>query len=459
MNLKSPMKSKFQIKGILNYFKKKKNVNLLIGGLLFISGIIACAPGIIHLYNSIIQVGLSIFTVDTLMADLAYSALLILPSFALFSIAYMLWEAHSLGWKLSTATCGLTLFLAATRYINIEFALAIGALSGLAAIMENQNRRKAKNKLKDSPVITENLAKFGLRLSAIICMTILVGMIVYITARGSLYISLSFFSNTHWSWVQAFEVFSGRSKTMGGVLSQAIGTLLVVAVCEFVAIPLGLGAAIYLSEYTSQNKLTSVIRFFIETLAGIPSIVLGVVGAALFVIQLQMGLGLWACGLSLAFMILPWNIRIAEEAMKSVQRSYREAAFALGATQWQTVRNVVLFAALPGIITGILLGVGAAMGETMVMFYTAGPSAVGLPSLSKLLSLHTGEIPNLTTFIWLAPQYLNLNPAVYGQASNFPFDSYAVSYAAAFVLIVIYLAICIVALYARNYLNKKITGK
>ena len=206
----------------------------------------------------------------------------------------------------------------------------------------------------------------------------------------------------------------------------------------------------------SQNKITSIIRFFIETLAGVPSVIIGLVGLAVFVEALHWGMSLYGAGISLAFMILPWNIRIAEEALKSVPGSYREAAFALGATKWQTVRRAVLFAALPGTITGILLGVGAALGETIVVGMTGGFPPVG-PQVLKLsqITAFNHSIPTLTVFIWQAPTLL-----MFGQGgTNIVFKMYGVAIAAAFVLIVIYLAICTIALVARNYLTKKITGK
>jgi phosphate transport system permease protein len=339
----------------------------------------------------------------------------------------------------------------------------IGVLSGLAGMLEIHSRKRAVSELKDSATITENLAKFGLRLSGIVCISILVGMIVYTAARASPYISWDFLTNANWSWANAGRVLNGVSSgSMGGVLGYAIGSLLLVAFCEFIAIPLGLGAAIYLAEYSSQNKLTGLVRFFIETLAGIPSVVIGLVGFAVFVVgSLHWGNSLVGGGLSLAFMILPWNIRIAEESMRSVPTSYREAAFALGATQWQTVRRAVLFPALPGIITGVLLGVGAALGETIVVAMTAGDAPMGpqvLLSLSQVFSFHT-IIPSLTVFIWRAPLLLALNTGVSGSTTNIVFKMYGVALAGSFVLIVIYLVICAVALLARNYLNKKITGK
>jgi phosphate transport system permease protein len=451
------------ITGIYGYFKKKKKEKLLAGNLLFVSGIIASSFGVIHLFNALSSDGFALSTLSGLIADTTYSLLLMLPSLALFCIGYTLWEAHSLGWKLSIATCGVAVALAAANYVNAELALAIGILSGLAGMLEIESRKRTANELKDSPTVTENLAKFGLRLSGMVCMSILVGMIVYTTVRASPYISWDFLTDTNWSWANAGRVLNGVSSgSMGGVLGYAIGSLLLVAFCEFIAIPLGLGAAIYLAEYSSQNKLTSIVRFFIETLAGIPSVVIGLVGFAVFVVgTLHWGNSLVGGGLSLAFMILPWNIRIAEEAMRSVPSSYREAAFALGATQWQTVRRAVLFPALPGIITGVLLGVGAALGETIVVAMTAGDAPMGpqvLLNVSQIFSFHT-NIPTLTVFIWRAPLLLALNTGASGSTTNIVFKMYGVALAGSFVLVVIYLAICALALLARNYLNKKITGK
>jgi phosphate transport system permease protein len=454
MNLKS------KITGIYSYFRKKKKENLLIGSLLFLSGIIAGAPGVIHLFNALSSDGFAISTFNNLIADTIYSLLLILPSLILFSIGYVLLEAHSLGWKLSITTCGVAVLLGGAKYLNVELALAIGVLSGLAAMLEILSRKKTEGRQKDSPITTENLAKFGLHFSGIVCICILIGMIVYTAVRASPYISWGFLTNANWSWANAAGILNGVSSgSIGGVLGYAIGSLLLVAFCELIAFPLGLGAAIYLAEYSSRNKLTSFVRFFIETLAGIPSVIIGLVGYAFFVVGIaHLGASLVGGGLSLAFMVLPWNIRIAEEAMKSVPASYREASFALGATQWQTVRKAVLLAAAPGIITGVLLGVGAALGETIVVAMTAGDAPTGpqvLPTISQIFSLHT-QIPTLTVFIWRAPYLLSMTPAV---STDIVFKMYSVALAGSFVLIMIYLVICAVALMARNYLNKKLMGK
>jgi phosphate transport system permease protein len=132
------------------------------------------------------------------------------------------------------------------------------------------------------------------------------------------------------------------------------------------------GTAIYLTEYTRENLATRVIRFGVDCLAGIPSIIFGLFGFVLFVVALGFGWSIAAGALSLAFMVLPTIIRTSEEAIRAVPQSYRECAQALGATKWQIVTRVVLPSALPGITTGLILGVGRAVSETAVVIFTAG---------------------------------------------------------------------------------------
>jgi phosphate transport system permease protein len=451
-----------KITDIYGYFRTKNKTILLTGSLLFLAGTIACLPGVLHLFNCLSEDGFTIIMFDQIVADTAYSILMILPSVILFSIGYMLWESHALAWKLSYITSIAVIILAVTNNLNIELALAIAALSGLAATLQLQNLKTSSSKHKDSPAITEKLAKIALFIASMMATAILIGMIVYMAVRASPYLSWDFITNLNWSWNNAAKILNGAaSGSMGGVLGYTIGSLLLVSFCELIAIPLGLGAAIYLAEYATQNKLTNIVRFFIETLAGVPSVIIALVGYGFFVLgTAHWGYSLFGGGLALAFMILPWNIRIAEEALKSVPNSYREAAFALGATQWQTVRGAVLFAALPGIITGILLGVGAALGETIVVAMTAGVVPEGpqvLPAITKSFPFYQ-NIPTLTVFIWKAPLLLTFNTGVSGTATNIVFKMYSVTLAAAFVLVIIYLAICAIALILRNHLTKKIMG-
>ncbi len=442
-----------------NYFKKKSKKKLFTSILLFFSGILAAYPGVIKLFSSFSTDGFTTLSFNALVADTAVSILMIiLPVVAFFFIGYMILENHSLGWKLSFAISAIAVVLGVTNFLNIEWALSIGILSALAGTIDIRDIRRIAKGEKDSPTVTENLAKVGLGMSGALCISVLFGMLLYIVVRAVPYFTWSFLTNTNWLWQRAGFVLNGvQSGSLGGISGYTIGSLLIVFVCELIAIPLGLGAAIYMAEYATQNKFTDIIRFFIETLAGVPSVVIGLIGLAVFVDGgLKIGYSLIGGGLSLAFMILPWNIRVAEEAIKAVPAAYREASFALGATKWQTVRLAVLFAALPGVITGILLGGGAALGETVVVWLTAGDAVnVSNFNLSQLFNLHQA-IPTLTVFIWRAPTLLSVGAGLAKSGSLYNY--YSVAFAAALVLIAIYLAICFLALILRNYLNKKIRG-
>ena len=446
------MSSNFRKIRIFEYFRKKEKRCLAICSFLFISGVIAALPGAIHLIGAASKDGFTLVSSSSLIADCAISLLMMTPILVFFAIAYLMLENHSMGWKLSYAAGAIALLLGLSGNFNVGLALSISILCFFAATLMLQNMRGSKTS-KDLPIVTENLAKFGIRISGLVCVVILLGILVYIGIRAAPYLSWNFMTSPSWTWKTAAFVLNGeKTGSMGGIAGYAVGSLILVFVCEIIAVPLGLGAAIYMSEYARQDKLTSFIRFFIETLAGIPSVIIGLVGLAIFVFGgFKLGLSVVGGGLSLAFMTLPWNVRVVEEAIKAVPASYREASFALGATKWQTVRRAVLFAALPGIITGVLLGFGAALGETIVVAMTAGdapPVVTGLPTVG----VHQA-IPTLTVFIWRAPTLLTI-----GANHESIFNMYGVAFAAAFVLIIMYLAVCVLALIARNYLSNKIKG-
>ena len=160
----------------------------------------------------------------------------------------------------------------------------------------------------------------------------------------------------------------------GGIFPAITGTLCLVAVAILTAAPIGVGAAVYLTEYAPDNAVTHIITFGVECLAGIPSIVIGLFGYAFLVVYLGFGFSILSGGLALMFMILPWTVRASEEAIKTVPGGLKEGSLALGATKWQTIRQVVIPNALPGITTGVILGTGKAIGETAVIMYTAGSS-------------------------------------------------------------------------------------
>jgi phosphate transport system permease protein len=165
----------------------------------------------------------------------------------------------------------------------------------------------------------------------------------------------------------------------GGIFPTIVGTVAVGALALLIAAPLGVGTAIYLTEYTAEGRLTRAIRFGTESLAGVPSIIFGLFGFIFFVTALHMGWSVLAGGLTLALMVLPTIIRVAEEAIRTVPRSYRDVSFSLGATRWQVVTTAVLPSALPGIATGIILGFGRAVSETAVVIFTAG-TALNMPT-------------------------------------------------------------------------------
>jgi phosphate transport system permease protein len=143
--------------------------------------------------------------------------------------------------------------------------------------------------------------------------------------------------------------------------------------------PLGIGAAIYLAEYAPDNRFTHLIRYSVELLAGVPSIVFGLFGFAIFVLALHFNYSILSGALTLACLLLPFLVRSTEEAMRVVPQSQREAALALGATRWQTVAHVIMPAALPGIVTGIILCIGGVVAESACLYVTMGGSA-GMPT-------------------------------------------------------------------------------
>jgi phosphate transport system permease protein len=204
--------------------------------------------------------------------------------------------------------------------------------------------------------------------SASIAILILTFILGYILIRGIGVVNLSFLLGS--------PRLSGAE---GGVLPAIVGTFCLMVVAMLSAVPIGIGAAIYLAEYAPKSVMTGIITFGVECLAGVPSIVIGLFGYAFLVIYLGFGFSIISGGLALMFMVLPWIVRVSEESIKAVPMGIREGSFALGATKWQTMWRVVLPGAVPGIMTGVILGVGKAIGETAVIMFTAGSSLL-MPS-------------------------------------------------------------------------------
>ena len=157
-----------------------------------------------------------------------------------------------------------------------------------------------------------------------------------------------------------------------GILPNILNTLYIIMVAMAIVLPLGVGAAIYLTEYASNRKVVALIEFATETLTGIPSIIFGLVGMLFFVQKLGLAPGILAGGLTLVIMILPTIVRTTQESLKTVPQSYREGALGLGAGKWHMVRTVVLPNAIDGIVTGCILAVGRIVGESAALLFTAG---------------------------------------------------------------------------------------
>jgi phosphate transport system permease protein len=196
---------------------------------------------------------------------------------------------------------------------------------------------------------------------------VLLFIIGYVLVRGLPHVTLEFlFASPH---------SMGRE---GGIFPIIIGTIAVAGLAILIAAPVGVVTAIYLTEYTRPSRLTAVIRFGADCLAGIPSIIFGLFGFVFFVITLGMGFSVLAGALTLSIMVLPTIIRTSEEAIRAVPMSYRDVSYGLGSTRWQMVTRVVIRSALPGIGTGVILSLGRSISETAALMLTAG-SALNMP--------------------------------------------------------------------------------
>lgn len=181
------------------------------------------------------------------------------------------------------------------------------------------------------------------------------------------------------SWHFLFD-YPTNGMTKGGIFPALVGTVLLTMLTAVVAVPFGICCAIYLNEYSKDNRLTQFIRASIRNLAGIPSIIYGLFGLALFVQSMRLGTSLISAGLTLGLLSLPYIITTTEEALKRIPLSLREGALALGATQLETIKDVVLPSALPDMLTGIILALSRAAGETAPILFTGAAFYInGLP--------------------------------------------------------------------------------
>ena len=272
---------------------------------------------------------------------------------------------------------------------------------------------------------THKLAQWVITITAVLVIVPIVLVILFVFANGLGALSWEFISQP-----------PREGMTQGGIWPAVWGTILLTFGTAIAAIPLGIGAAIYLAEYAGDNWLTRMVRLAIVNLAGIPSIVYGLFGLGAFVLFLNMGTSILAGSLTLGLMTLPVVISTAEEAILAVPQQFRTVSLSLGATRWQTIRHQVLPHALPGIITGVILGLGRAAGETAPILFTV--AAFYLP-----------ELPTS-----IMDQSMALPYHLYVIATQVPGMPLQIQYGTALVLLLIVLSLTLVATILRSYMRR-----
>ena len=227
------------------------------------------------------------------------------------------------------------------------------------------------------------IQRFGISLLTLVAFLTVIPIIAvfaYIISKGAPALS--------WQFLSAMPSDGMRA---GGILPAIVGTFYLTLGTAIISVPLGIAAAIYLAEYASENWLTRLIRIAIINLAGIPSVVYGLFGLGLFVLFLKFGTSILAASLTLSIMTLPVIISASEEALRTVPQAFRTVSISLGGTRWQTIRKIILPQALPGIITGVILGLERAAGETAPILFTG--AAFFLPRLPNSPFAATMALP------------------------------------------------------------------
>lgn len=277
-----------------------------------------------------------------------------------------------------------------------------------------------------NPHRTQNVAFFFLFLATLL-IVVPVGLIVVIIIQKGL-------PAINWQFLSDIPRQGMRA---GGIFPAIVGTIYLVTGAIIFALPIGLLAAIYLSEYSKDNLLTRLIKLAIVNLAGVPSVVYGLFGLALFVVFFKFGVSILSGSLTLGIMILPVIITTSREALESVPYSFREVSLSLGASKWQTIRHTVLPNAIPGVLTGTILGLGRAAGETAPILFTV--AAFYLPRLPNSIFDQTMALPY----------------HLYVISTQVPNVDEKIRYGTAFVLLALVLFMNLVAIIIRYKFRKK----
>lgn len=248
-----------------------------------------------------------------------------------------------------------------------------------------------------------------------------------------------------------FTSFPSRFASQAGILSAWVGTTLVMLVTAFTAVPMGVAAGIYLEEYARKNWLTAMIEINIANLAGVPSIVYGLMALGLFVYQLDLGQSVLTAGLTLALLILPIVIVATRESIRAVPGSIREAAYALGATKWQTVKDHVLPYSYGGILTGVIIALSRAIGETAPLITIGALTFIAFLPESPIKA----EFP-FVSLDWLMSPFTVMPIQMFNWISRPQRDFHLNAAAAGLTLMVMTLAMNGIAIYLRYRFRKKI---
>lgn len=250
---------------------------------------------------------------------------------------------------------------------------------------------------------------------------------------------------------QFFTSFPSRFPAQAGILSAWVGSTLVMLVTALTAVPMGVAAGVYLEEYAPKNWLTAIIEINIANLAGVPSIIYGLMALGLFVYQLRLGQSILSAGLTLALLILPIIIVATRESIRAVPSSMREAAYALGATKWQTTRDHVLPYSMGGILTGVIIALSRAIGETAPLITIGALTFIAFLPDPPI----KGEFP-FVSFEWLMSPFSVMPIQMFNWVSRPQHEFHLNAAAAGLILMVMTLAMNGVAIYFRYRFRKRI---
>ena len=248
-----------------------------------------------------------------------------------------------------------------------------------------------------------------------------------------------------------FTSYPSRHPEIAGILSAWVGTILVMLVTASTAVPIGIGAGVYLEEYAPKNIITEIIEINITNLAGVPSIIYGLLALGMFVYQLGFGQSILSAGLALALLILPVVIVATREAIRAIPLGIREGAYALGASKWQTVSDHLLPYSAAGIMTGVIIGLARAIGETAPIITIGALTFIAFLPPSPI----KGEFPFIS-FEWLTASFTVMPIQMFNWVSR-PQEEFQINAAAAgLVLVVMTLTMNALAIYIRYHMRKKI---